>query len=443
MASERKDAERKRKAHKKSRRGCRNCKLRRVKAKQCDEARPMCVKCTDYGVSCNYSDSKAPDLQISFHGFAAPVLQMIKLPRTQLVSPPIIMDNFQPSSFQLDRQMLDRLGRFRTRTVFSIGDKEIAKLYQKEAVELACRAPYLMHIIQTITMIHDRYLSGDIFSKSLIDDICYHWTQGVSLFNRKLSFAIEGDDRDPLWATAALSGIIAFAAIDATNPEEAWPLKPPDDSDLDWLRMSEGKNSVFKLTNPLREDSVFHTFLKDYFEQKMQQDVSTATGFGAGTGGPLIGPGLERLPWQFIRLCGLDNPDEPSPYLEILHSLGKVLPMDCTPENVIHFLGFLGHCDAGFKKLLETKDHRALLVLAFWYAKVCNTPIWWMDRRATIECQAICLYLGRNSADLRIHELLDYPRARCGLGSPLLSSPDGSPVSGFGGMQNCFSVIAH
>jgi hypothetical protein len=65
---------------------------------------------------------------------------------------------------------------------------------------------------------------------------------------------------------------------------------------------------------------------------------------------------------------------------------------------------------------LEAKDHRALLLLAYWFAKVCNTSVWWLDRRATLECQAICLYLERYSTDVVVHDLLEFPRAKCGIG---------------------------
>ena len=187
-------------------------------------------------------------------GFAAPVLDMRTILKAPLSPPLSLTDSCQPSSFQLDRQMLDRLGRFQNGTVLSLGNADKARLYQRESIELACRAPYLMHIIQTLTIIHDRYLSRDILSKSLFADICYHWSHGVSLFNRKLSSPIEDEDRDPLWSTAALCGIIACAAVEATGPEDAWPLKPPDDSDLDWLRMNEGKGAVFKLTKPMRRE---------------------------------------------------------------------------------------------------------------------------------------------------------------------------------------------
>lgn len=67
-----------------SRRGCRNCKLRKVKVSafpllasslrlfvliiylhgQCDELRPHCQGCRSYGVLCNY-DANVPELQLS------------------------------------------------------------------------------------------------------------------------------------------------------------------------------------------------------------------------------------------------------------------------------------------------------------------------------------------------------------------------------------------
>ncbi|CAO2654381.1 Nn.00g111140.m01.CDS01 [Neocucurbitaria sp. VM-36] len=57
-------ASRKRRVHAKSRDGCGNCKLRRVK---CDEQHPSCKKCKSYGVICNYSGSKA-SLDLSAQG---------------------------------------------------------------------------------------------------------------------------------------------------------------------------------------------------------------------------------------------------------------------------------------------------------------------------------------------------------------------------------------
>ncbi|KAH7081927.1 hypothetical protein BKA63DRAFT_463531 [Paraphoma chrysanthemicola] len=48
--------ERKRRVHAKSRKGCRNCKIRRVK---CGEERPHCKMCKSFGVECSYGGADA------------------------------------------------------------------------------------------------------------------------------------------------------------------------------------------------------------------------------------------------------------------------------------------------------------------------------------------------------------------------------------------------
>ena len=48
------------------------------------------------------------------------------------------------SAFRLDRESWERLGRFQTRTVLTIGPIKTAQLYQKETIALACAVR--MHI---------------------------------------------------------------------------------------------------------------------------------------------------------------------------------------------------------------------------------------------------------------------------------------------------------
>ena len=92
----------------------------------------------------------------------------------------------------------------------------------------------LMHIALALTLMHDRYLPGFADTPQSVTE-AYHWYQGTAMFKRKLSRPIEPSERDALWAVAALLGVLSFAQIDATTYEEAWPLKAPSYSDLDWL----------------------------------------------------------------------------------------------------------------------------------------------------------------------------------------------------------------
>ena len=259
-----------------------------------------------------------------------------------------------------------------------------------------------MHVVQTLTAIHDRFLTESPRSRLSVPEI-YHWTQAVSLFNRKLSAPIAAVDRDSLWATAALLGAIAFSSIDATTPEEAWPLKPSDASDLDWLMMSEGKRAIWVIADPLRPDSVFHS---------LSEEFDNAYYFA-----PKFAPGIDGIPTAFIKLYGFDvtTTAESNPYHVAVRAICGMLDVECTQANVVKLFKFSSHMQPEFLCLMAQKDPRALLLVVYWYAKIQNA-IWWVHRRANLEGQAICLYLERwYPHDTAIHDLLQFPKRSFGL----------------------------
>jgi hypothetical protein len=259
-----------------------------------------------------------------------------------------------------------------------------------------------MHVVQSVTAIHDRYLSVPFNSRPSTTEV-YHWSRAAALFNQKLSLPVHPLDRDALWATAMLLGTAAFSWIEASKPEEAWPLKRPEPSDLEWLRMSDGKMAVWNITDPMRPDSIFHILADD---SKVDFVLLVATRSG-----------IEGIPSAFIQLYGLDNwsTADNNPYYAAVQTLFSLLPIKCDQSTMATFLTFITHMKPDFKRLLEQKDPHALLLLAYWYAMVCRS-VWWITRRATLECQATCLYLERYHADkIAIQELLQVPKMRCGL----------------------------
>jgi len=304
---------------------------------------------------------------------------------------------------RFDCQDLERLGRFQTRTVLTIGTARTSQVYQNELMKLACLHPYLMHVVQTITAIHDRYLSAPSSSNPSTAQ-SYHWSQAAALFNKKLSAPIQPSDRDALWATAVLLGAIAFSSIEASKPEDAWPLKSSSVSDLEWLNMVVGKHAIWKIADPLRKDSVF-------------QKLSDARGHDCFFS---VAPGPEHdfFLSAFTNLCNLSiwSTSETNPYYAAVHSLAPLLDIECDQSTLLKFLSFLTcYMNSEFRDLLERKDPRAMLLLAYWYAKVCRSQ-WWIARRAMLECQAICIHLERyHGGDAAIQDLLLFPKMRCGL----------------------------
>lgn len=249
---------------------------------------------------------------------------------------------------------------------------------------------------------HQRRLSASPNLRPSTAEV-FHWFQGTSLFNQQLSKPVQNSEKDALWATSAILGAISFSSIEASMPEEAWPLAPPSSHDLSWLRMSEGKKAIWEIANPLRADSAFHAFSLEDADDVLSIGMRITK--------------LETLPSELIELCGLDRPsiNGENPYRAVATSLAGVMDMECNQSTILYFLTFFDHISADYRRLLEQRDSRALLLLAYWYAKVCPYQQWWMQRRAVLEGQAICIYLERyHGSDPRLQNLLKFPKGICG-----------------------------
>ncbi|KAK5110809.1 hypothetical protein LTR62_005520 [Meristemomyces frigidus] len=436
------DATRKRKAHTKSRKGCANCKLRRVK---CDESKPSCEKCQSYGVSCSYDGGDAIS-ELQHAGEAAFFMESFNGATTQLPTPeqdrmqdmmghidqttpkqmpvPNIVPHLPPSPpgeailglldhplalhdtdevYKCTERDLDRLTRFHERTVLTIGTAQTVHVWRDSIMSLGIHHDYVTHIIFTLVLMHDRYLSDDPWQSPSTEEIFHHY-HGTAIFNKMLSGPLEHTEKDAMWAAAALLGAITIAAVDAKTPEESWPLKADNVQDLDWLRMSDGKKEVWRLADPLREDSIWRPALQFQFDKDPPAQGRRAE--------------LNPLVPILVRLCGYDSTSDGTgnPYHTAASIVIRLLPIQCTHSTILYFLSFIGHMEPEFKALLHRKDERALLLLAWWYAKMLDYPSWWLQRRAQLECKSICIYLARRYWQVTdVGRLLDFPKMMCGL----------------------------
>ncbi|MCJ1447225.1 MAG: hypothetical protein MMC23_007736 [Stictis urceolatum] len=310
-----------------------------------------------------------------------------------------------PSSYpiyRLKNKDLELLHKFQTRTSFTIGTEDGNAVFRDDVFNMSLTRPFLLHVILTLTLRHDRFLSASPTTKPTTAE-AYHWYQGTSLFNSALSKIIKHSDKDALWATAAILGAIAFSCLETSGPEEAWPLKPRDTSDLDWLKMSDGKKAVFKLAEPLRPDSVFRSM----HTQRWDEIVPSST----------LGPEFKSLPPEFMDIYELERiPAEQNPYFSAISLLAQLMTIECNHKTILKFLSFIGQLDPALRMLFEEKEPRALLLLAWWFAKLCQYHQWWIWRRSIMECQAICIYLDRfHQQETDIIQLLSYPKTMCGL----------------------------
>lgn len=255
-----------------------------------------------------------------------------------------------------------------------------------------------MHASLAVAAAHVRHLCGPALTKRPLTEI-HHWSRCTTLFNRKLSSPIRPQDRDVLWATATYLGIVCFASLDITSPNEAWPLRPAHDpSDLEWLRMSTGKAIIWKLTDPLREGSIFRPMAPVFGQLHT----------------PLPSSGLAKVPPVFQQLCGIDGASTAgnNPYYTAVQALARLSEFSRARAPLYPALAFISYVEEDFMTLLEQKEPVALLLLSLWYSGA-SCAVWWIERRAEVEGRAVCLYLERYHWDnATLMELLPWKSAR-------------------------------
>ncbi|KAI3334144.1 hypothetical protein F4824DRAFT_468860 [Ustulina deusta] len=347
-----------------SRFGCRNCKLRKIK---CDEGKPQCKRCSSFGLVCNFMPN-VPDLQP-----VADDLIRASVVRGAEPQPPLtgtVWTSDASTYYQLDAKCQDFVTRYLGRSLITPDDPNMVEVNRK-LLRLAFTYPFLMHASLAVALAYDRYQNSSLGSRRTLEE-CYHWSQSTVLFNRRLREPIETKDKDPIWGTAAALAILSFS-----SPDE-WPLKPPDPSDLEWLRMAKGKMSLWRIINPLRPDSLFRVMASTFADMHS----------------PLPEKGIDGIPRALAIVCHLENSStaESNPYFNAAHAVSQIQGLSDSQVTTGHTQLFTCSIQASFKSLLRGKDPVALLLLYLWYRKA-GQSIWWIELRARVECPAICSYL--------------------------------------------------
>ncbi|GFF53399.1 predicted protein [Aspergillus lentulus] len=373
MASTRPREIRERKSLRRSRFGCRNCKLRKLK---CDESKPHCKRCTSFGVLCNYMFN-VPDLQpIAADTGKSLVVEVLGRADLQppVASPVWISD--ESTFYQLNAKCQDFITRYLGRSLITPDDPNMI-LVNRKLLRLAFAYPFLMHASLAVAFTYDRHLNSSLGCRRSLEE-CYHWSQSTALLNRRLREPIEAKDRDPIWATAAALAVLTFSSPDARTPEESWPLKSSGDSDLDWLRMSKGKMALWNIVNPLRPDSLFHVMAATF----------------AIMHSPLPERGIDGIPRALAALCLLNDSSTArnNPYFHATHAVSHILDLPDSEVTTGQTQLFTRCIHGSFEDLLRKRDPVALLLLYLWYRKASRS-IWWIELRARVECPAICSYL--------------------------------------------------
>ncbi|KAI0123439.1 hypothetical protein BJ170DRAFT_713649 [Xylariales sp. AK1849] len=326
---------RERRTLRRSRFGCRNCKLRKVK---CDETKPKCKRCSSFGVLCNLM-STVPDLQPVAADTGKP---LVTRGNAQL-QPPIasaVWTSDEFTSYQLNTKCQDFITRYLGRSLITPDD------------------PNMIHVNRQLLK-----LAFAVSCRRSLEE-CYHWSQSTALLNRRLRKPIEAKDKDPIWGTAAALAILTLLSS--------------GHSDLDWLRMSEGKMSLWHIINPLQPDSLFRVMAATF----AQMDS------------PLPEIGIHGIPRALAAVCHLKDSStaQNNPYFYAAHTVSQILDLPDSEVTTGQTQLFTRNIHDPFKSLLRERDPVALFLLYLWYRKASRS-VWWIELRARVECPSICSYL--------------------------------------------------
>ncbi|XWW95889.1 hypothetical protein V2A60_003857 [Cordyceps javanica] len=411
---------RQRRTHRKSRLGCANCKLRGVK---CDESKPACSRCTSAGLSCTYS-AQAPALKPAYEqvfSLEPPTAELEVLPPPKLTMMHVLPSSLPivggTGSYVLRQSDKALVSRFVHNTILTFGGGE-ADANKNRCMMLANAHNYLYHIYIGFAQLQDSHINVVPGSPRPSDGatMARHMYHSATMFKQTLtellplgrrasspssSSSISSTERDALWMGAAMLATACFANVDSLDPREVWPLRAPDDAmDLDWLRMNQGKDIVWEVADLGRPDSVFRDFYADMATAHLPSGLSP------------IRP--HALPRAFYALFGVGEPGsavETNVYHGAVSYLSQIIDDDVTVEAGARLFVFPMEVGAGVKRLLRARDPRAMLLLAYWHAKLVEYPAWWVKFRCIVEGLAIAMHLRREHADMGdLIWLLERPR---------------------------------
>ncbi|KAH6618017.1 hypothetical protein B0J18DRAFT_267880 [Chaetomium sp. MPI-SDFR-AT-0129] len=201
-----------RRAHRKSRKGCLECKKRHIK---CDETRPQCINCTTVTRECQYSTpwlddgrqssgrSVSPQIRVSSKmSTPAPTPSPTPFPGLQPAAPP---ENAYP---RVDMVHMELLHHYMTSdSLHPLIDTCMQNLVAKVAV----REPYVMHSVLALSAHHLSVVHPE--KQSFYHNIAIQLqTQALSLFN-SIDIALWGDSvekRVPAFMFSSVLGIHAL-----------------------------------------------------------------------------------------------------------------------------------------------------------------------------------------------------------------------------------------
>ncbi|KAH7410455.1 hypothetical protein DE146DRAFT_645004 [Phaeosphaeria sp. MPI-PUGE-AT-0046c] len=463
-------AERKRRVHAKSRRGCGNCKLRRVK---CDELRPQCKKCILFGVDCNYG-STTRTLQLPTQGSF-----QVDLMATASTDHVIEFSAAAPGTWE-SQEFISTAQELEKHSSWSHGAVASASQFWPQS-----SAPYnLVSMSSTVaTMIDDslqlEFSASDMQptpgSEFITPVSFWHFTEAhleiLGRFRDRTALTIGNKStapayRDILCQLAMTHPFLMHMLLSLTLMHDADFAAGSSRSTANqkkrgalqhWNTATKlFQNLLAKPVHPNQRDAIWATAVvigaaSFWFvnSDKVEEVWPLKPSEPDDLGWLRLGDGKRAL-WRlsdptrpdsmfynilrFRKAYRLSEPEwvregnaadciplrikeifnvtctstiENNAYLMPLLLLSRIQDMRLTHDTAISFLLVIAFITPQFIALMEAKDPRAVFIVGWWFKLMSDGDMWWMISRARIEGRAIRIWLGRTDTEHGLAGLLD------------------------------------
>ncbi|KAI9372813.1 hypothetical protein BJX61DRAFT_533643 [Aspergillus egyptiacus] len=397
-----------RRAHKKSRNGCTVCKQRRVK---CDERKPTCVRCQNYGASCVYPSSTSSSRTSSSPGkitsepssqlFSLSVADMISKVREGMSGELVFAPRVIGTQDEVLKIGVDSFQFFLRRSMDTVGSPSIRQVMGRDMIHVAFANPYLMYTILGCGIIHMNRVHPGIESRELAE--AYFWQQALNLYSRALQCGVDETNVNGIISACMLMGITSLIP-QKFEIKDSWVFTGRH-SDLNWLAIQGGLNAVLKVAGRHVPKSIWGTAFSQSHELESQLFKYQ------------VKQGREGLHPELADLCEINEwtTEESSPYYSPLKLLSPLLELEGNPQNASLCASWMGRIEADFVNLCRERDPRALVLLAYWMGLMCSLSQWqnWVEGRIRLECIAVCIYL-ESLGDPAIRPFLEFPANAAG-----------------------------
>lgn len=367
-----------RRTHAKSRSGCQACKLAKLK---CDEEKPVCRRCSTRHSRCCYgrqsgspsTSSNASELSLHRH------------------LRPIVLTGIDAELWY----------HFTTCTWATLTDPCVSTVV-KQSLSLAFQHEHLKHAALALAATHQRFLRANEQPDSFIVE--QHLCKAINLFRSQLTTPPNPSTMDAVLLTSQFLSTQNFF-LHRLEPSGSWS---PDCSDgLRWLTFLSGWRTLLLQHRSWLSTSVWAKTAPQAPSSRRMLLQSTSR---------LEKDMVDTIPIEWRIAFGISQEEEEldnSPYGKALYHLAALVAREDRTRPLTHVMTFAYRLDPKLLKLLHKRDPSATCIIAIWLGCLCQVDLWWVARRARLECYAACEYLETCATEMQ-QLLLDSTARACG-----------------------------